>query len=138
MATQEHFERDDVLGNWYPTDCVIALLSTEDARTAIDALRQAGFAGDNVRHWHSREMLDFIADKEDEGGIKALFRNLQRDLTDDAGALNVYEQGARYGQDVLAVYAPNEQAREAAHQLLAANRANHIKYYGKFAITDLS
>ena len=63
---------------------------------------------------------------------------LQRDLTDDDGALNIYEQGAKYGQDVLAVYAPNEQAREGAHKILSANLANHIKYYGQFAITDFS
>jgi hypothetical protein len=138
MHGQEHFERDDVLGNWYPTDCVIALISSADAQRAIGALQQAGFDGDKVRHWTSREMIDMIADKEDEGGIKALFRSLQRDLTDADGALNVYEQGASYGQDVVAVYAPNEQAREAAHQLLSANLANHIKYYGKFAVTDLS
>ena len=138
MHGQEQFERDDILGNWYPTDCVIALISADDAQKAIDALRQAGFEGDNVRHWTSQEMLGMIADKESEGGIKGLFRNLQRDLTDDDGALNVYEQGAKYGQDVLAVYAPNEQAREAAHQIFAANLANHIKYYGKFAVTDFS
>jgi hypothetical protein len=138
MHGQVRFERDDILGNWYPTDCVIALISADDAHRAIDALRQAGFGGDKVHHWTSREMLDMIADKEHHGGLKALFRNLQRDLTDDAGALNVYEQGAKYGQDVIAVYAPNERAREVAHQILAANLANHIKYYGKFAITDFS
>ena len=138
MVTQEHFERDDILGNWYPIDCVIALISGDDAQTAITALREAGFEGDNLRHWSSQEMTDLIAAKESEGGIKAVFRNLQRGLTDDAGALNVYEQGARYGQDVLAIYAPNDQARETAHQLLSAHRANHIKYYGKFAVTDLS
>jgi hypothetical protein len=138
MQEQKHFERDDILGNWYPTDCVIALISADDAEKAITALRQAGFDGDKLRHWQSQEMLDMIADKENEGGIKGLFRNLQRDLTDDAGALNVYEQGAKYGQDVLAAYAPNEEARQAAHQILSANFANHIKYYGAFAVTDLS
>ena len=138
MVEQKHFERDDILGNWYPTDCVIALVTTEDAQTAIDALRGAGFEGDAVRHWTGQQMLDFIATREDEGGVKAFFRGLQRNMTDDDGSLNVYEQGARYGQDVLAAYAPNEQARQAAHQILSANRASHIKYYGQFAITDLS
>lgn len=138
MVAQDHFERDDILGNWYPTDCVIALISTEDAQTAITALREAGFEGDKLRHWTSQEMTELITEKESEGGIKAVFRNIQRGLTDDDGALNVYEQGARYGQDVLAAYAPNDQARETAHQLLSAHRANHIKYYGAFAVTDLS
>lgn len=138
MHGQEHFERDDILGNWYPTDCVIALISADDAQKTMTALQQAGFAGDKVRHWTSQQMLGMMADKEYQGGLKAIFRNIQRDLTDDDGALNVYEQGAKYGQDVLAVYAPNEEARQAAHQLLSANLANHIKYYGAFAVTDLS
>jgi len=138
MVEQKHFERDDILGDWYPTDCVIALISTEDARTAIDGLHSAGFEGDAVRHWTSKQMLDFMSAREDQGGLKGFFRGLQRNLTDDDGALNIYEQGARYGQDVLAAYAPNEEARQAAHQILSANRANHIKYYGQFAITDFS
>lgn len=138
MVTKAHFERDDILGNWYPTNCVIALIGAEDARTAIAALREKGFDGDTVRHWESKQMLDFIAAKEHEGGIKAFFRGLQRAMTDDEGALNVYEQGARYGQGVIAVYAPNDQARDVAHRLLSVHRANYIKYYGAFAVTDLS
>ena len=138
MVDQQHFEREDILGNWYPTDCVVALLSTDDARTAIDALGQTGFPADTIRHWTSQEMLSQAAEKEDAGGIKSLFRGLQRGLTDDGGALNVYEQGARYGQDILAVYAPNNEARESAHKILAAHLASHIKYYGQFAVTDFS
>lgn len=138
MVDQKHFERDDILGNWYPTDCVVALLSTDDARTAIEALQQAGFKDDTIRHWTSQEMLSQTDAKEESGGIKSLFRGLQRGLTDDGGALHVYEQGARYGQDVVAVYAPNDQAREGAHKILAAHLASHIKYYGQFAVTDFS
>ena len=138
MVDQKHFERDDILGNWYPTDCVVALLSTDDARTAIEALQQAGIESESIRHWTSKEMLEQVDQKEESGGVKSLFRSLQRGLTDDSGALNVYEQGARYGMDVVAVYAPNEQAREGAHKILAAHLATHIKYFGQFAITDFS
>jgi len=138
MVDQQRFERDDILGNWYPLDCVVALLSSDDARTAIDLLQQAGFASDTVRHWTSQEMLAQVDEKEDSGGIKSIFRSMQRGLTDDGGALNVYEQGARYGQDVVAVYTPNEEARQGAHKILAAHLATHIKYFGKFAVTDFS
>ena len=138
MVDQQHFERDDILGNWYPTDCVVALLSTEDAKTAIEMLRQAGFESEAIRHWTSEQMLEQVEAKEDSGGIKSVFRILQRGLTDDGGALNVYEQGAKYGLDVVAVYAPNEQAREGAHKILAAHLATHIKYFGQYAVTDFS
>jgi len=138
MVDQQHFERDDILGNWYPVDCVVALLSTDDARTAIETLQASGIEPQNIRHWTSKQMLAQVDEKEESGGIKSIFRSLQRGLTDDSGALNVYEQGARYGQDVVAVYAPNEQARAGVHKILSAHLASHIKYFGKFAITDLS
>ena len=60
MHGQEHFERDDILGNWYPTDCVIALISADDAQKTMTALQQAGFdrrhrqAGSDDRHRGAR------------------------------------------------------------------------------------
>lgn len=67
-------------------------------------------------------------------------------MTPDSGAgsplcrrrHHVYEQAARRGRTVIAVYAPEEAAQRRAYHLLRQHFADHIKYYGRFAITDLS
>lgn len=138
MTRGARFERDDILGDWYPTDCVVALLSPAEAAGALAGLRAVGFADGDVRLWTGKETLERVAVRERRGGLKILFRAAQRELSDNDHALNVYEQGARHGLDVIAVYAPRAAEQHRAHQILARRYATRIKFYGHLYVTDLS
>ncbi len=39
MAGRARFERADIPGDWYPTDCVVALLRPAEAAAVLMALR---------------------------------------------------------------------------------------------------
>lgn len=137
MPERTPFERGDILGQWYPTESVVAALAPAEGAPIVEALRRAGFADDQLQHWTAAQVLEQIKPgRRDDNPIKDALRDIQRAMTDQGGHLNVYERAARHGMDIIAVRAPGAETQQRVHQILRQHFANTIKYYGRFAITD--
>lgn len=138
MPRHTGFERDDILGNWYPTNSVTAVLGPAEGEKTVEALRQAGFRDDDLHLWTGPEVVAPVDAGARDNAVKRTLRELQRELNDNDHNLNVYEQAARRGMAIIAVRAPEEEQRQRAHHVLRAHFAHQIKFYGRFAIADLS
>lgn len=134
MPKHTGFERDDILGNRYPTNSVTAVLGPAEGEKTVEALRQAGFRDDDLHLWTGPEVVALV----DAGARDNAVKRTLRELNDNDRNLNVYEQAARRGMAIIAVRAPEEEQRQRAHHILRAHFAHHGKFYGRFAIADLS
>ena len=139
MPERTPFERGDILGQWYPTESVVAVLAPMEGAPTVEALRQAGFGDDQMQHWTAAQVLEQIKPgQRDDNFIKDALRDIQRAMTDQDGNLNVYERAARHGMDIIAVHAQDERTQRRAHDILRTHFASNIKFYGRYAITDLA
>ena len=117
---------------------VIAILGPAEGEATVTAMRQAGIGDGDLLRWTGGEVLALMRDSDHNHPVKRTLRDLQRALTDEGGNLNVYERAARRGLDIVAVRAPDEAARQRAYRILRDHFAQQIKFYGTFAVTDLS
>jgi hypothetical protein len=131
MATDVHPE--DVIA--YPTNRVVGTITDpENARAAIEALLQAGFARHDIDLLHGEEDLHRPDPAGAEHKYLAQFqRTLIRTLGDEYKHLRHYVEDIRAGRNVLLVLAKKRDRREAAADILGAHGAESIEFYGRWS-----
>jgi ketosteroid isomerase-like protein len=121
----------------YPTDRVVGTIDdAQDARAAIEALSQAGFARDEIDVLHGEDDLTRLAPTGADHGILARF---QRTLIRTAGPVEEHKHLTRHIEDVQAgrfvvmVLAKQPAQRRTAAEILSSHRAEFIGFYGRWA-----
>jgi hypothetical protein len=136
MSTAAH--RDDFIA--YPTNRVVGTITdAAAARRAVDALTAAGFGPDTIDVLHGKEDLHRL---DPSGGEHGVFAQLQRALIRSAAGseikrLNYHVDDVRAGKSVIMVLAPEGKSRDAAADILHANGAEFVGFYGRWAYESL-
>ncbi len=129
--TQHHPHPD---GASYPADHVVAVLQTrEQAERAASALRDAGFAADDITLFHGEKDLDKI--KHHESLMTRLSR-LVEPVAADAGR-RLYLDALAHGRSVLLVYAPDQEAVEQACKILDQLGVHQKQAFRRWYVEDL-
>ena len=129
----------DLLGSWYPEDYIVAVIDhPAEAEQAGEALRKAGWPAMDVRLFAGTQAASHENQIDDQQSLPKKLAADVRDVVSDEGAMSEdYEQDARMGHQILAVYTPNDDKVEQARTLLTAHHAHSIEHFGKWVITDL-
>lgn len=106
------------------------------AEQAVAALRDAGFAPDDVRLVPGREVLGTELLYKDTKGVLARIAGLFP--SEEHAAVEEYVEEAERGALFVVVKAPEQEQRSLATGLLAAHGGHAMRYYGENTITDLS
>jgi hypothetical protein len=125
-----------LFGTDHPTPYVVGVLDAPDQTAqAVEALRNAGFAGEAVRRWQSEQVLEnHRTFMEQKGLIQRIGSAIDSDEQD---ALQDYLEQARKGRQFLMVSVLESGQEEQVHRILAAHGAHHLTYYGEGVYRDL-
>jgi hypothetical protein len=129
-------EPGDAAAIAYPTNRVVGTIADPtNARAAVEALLQAGFARQDIDILHGEEDLHRPNSTGAEHRSLAQFqRTLMRTLSsDDHEHLRHYAEDVRAGRWVITVLAKKRDRREAASDVLSAYGAEPIEFYGRWA-----
>ena len=129
----------DLLGSWYPENYMVAVIDhPAEAEQAAEALRQAGWPAIDVRLFAGTQVATHLDKIEEHRSLpKKLAADVRHVVSDEGVMGEDYEEEARLGHQILAVYTPNDDKVEQARTLLAAHGAHSVEYFGKWVITDL-
>ena len=119
---------DTTLGVFYPKHCLVAVFPKEnDAHTAADRLRVAGFDPGEMIVASGRNVLDLERDQTGLGGLimQALSRFFK---TEQYYADNDLDQ-ARAGAGFLIVRCPDPAKKQEAWAIIQALNASAARYY---------
>ena len=109
------------------------------AEQAVQALRQAGFAEDDVLLLHGPDALRRLEAKDEQRGVLGWAHKAVALIVTDAGAFEgAYAQEASAGHSIINVHTAERPDIERARDVLAAHGAHYIKHFGPWAITNLS
>ena len=113
---------------------VVMLESDEEGGTAVSALRDAGYAEDDLKLWMSEEIVaNYQRYVEDRTHIERLMGI----VTDDVEARDQYLSYARQGRCALWMYIPDQHYVQRALRVLADRPYMHSGYYGTRGMYDV-
>ena len=125
-----------LFGTFYPKGYVIAVV--EDGAAAdpiVDAVRAAGFGGEDVRVWSGEEVLAthdrFVKERNPLQRIGGVFPS------EEAAILQEYLESARAGNRFLTIHAPGHADAARVAAVLADQPIAVARHYGDRTITDL-
>ena len=124
----------------YPTNRVVGTIADADqARAAIDALLQAGFARENIDILHNEEDLQRLDPTGTAHGFLAQFhRTLIRTFDlEEFKHLTQYVQALRAGLFVIMVLAKRRSLRISAADILHRYGADFVEFYGRWSCEDV-
>ncbi len=129
----------DLLGGWYPHHYIVAVIDDRaEAQQAVQALRGAGWPEQDVRLFYGKEIAPRLSRIEGKRSLpEKLAADVRHYVSDEGVMAEDYEEEARLGHQILAVYTPHEEHVEQARRLLAAHHAHSIEHFGTWVITDL-
>jgi len=141
MASDVHQPADFIA---YPTNRVVGTIAdAEQARAAIQALLQVGFAPQDIDILHGEKDLHRQEPAGAEHRFLAQFqRTLIRTLGEDYKHLRLgeeythlhhYVEDVRAGRCVIMVLAKKRDRREAAADILCTHGAKFIEFYGRWS-----
>ena len=123
-------------GVFNPKHFIIAVIRDADkAEQAATALRDAGFAADDVWVVPGQTVLDTEREYHDSKGFLARLAGLYP--AEEAERVQEDMPEAERGASFVAVIAPEEKQRTVAAGILAAEGGYNMRYYGENTITDL-
>ena len=125
----------------YPTNSVIGVVdSRTDARAAVRELKDAGFAEDKIGLLCGKQNIEEVeSDAEDEPGFWGKVTRMIQEFGDvDQDHKEYHKQQLLAGHYLVSVHAEDDAARDRACDILKANRAHFINYYGEWAIDNLA
>ena len=124
--------------SWNPLNCLVCVIDEPAAAArAVEDLREAGFAGADVRLADPREVVA-IDDAWRSRGLLARIAASIRTLGDEGIVASAYLAEARRGHHALIVYAPGGERTRRAWTIVARHRAHTIHYYGRWAIRGMA
>ena len=124
----------------YPTNRVVGTIADADqARAAIDALLQAGFARENIDILHNKEDLQRLDPTGTAHGFLAQFhRTLIRTFNlEELKHLTQYVQALRAGLFVIMVLAKRRSLRISAADILHRYGADFVDFYRRWSCEDV-
>ena len=131
-----NFPYNNVLGIPYPKHYVVGVIDDlQEAEKAAQALRNAGYDDEDIRLYHSQEVVQLAQDHEKKQNILTRFA-IALDEDEDV-EVRFLEEEARRGHHLLHVYTPTSELVDRARGIFAAYHAHTIKYFGSWAIADL-
>lgn len=135
--TEVSSERTDFIS--YPTNCVVGTVRDADAaRTAIDALLQAGFDREDIDILHGEKDTHRL-DPAEHGFLAQFQRTLIRTFElDEFEHLMHHLEDVRAGRFVLMVLTKRRGQRNAAADILNRYGAEFVGFYGRWTWQDLS
>jgi len=126
----------------YPTNRVVGTIAdAESARSAIEALMQAGVDREDIDVLHGEEDLRHLDPRGAEHGYLAQF---QRTLVRVAGPVEEAEhlrhhvEDVRAGRFVIMVLAKEQDRRDLVAGMLNAHGAEFLGFYGRWAWSSMS
>jgi hypothetical protein len=124
---------------WYPRDHVFGALSGRSAaEKAAQALRDAGFASDDVAVFHPEDADQHVREAEGRRGFFKTFLAAWDHLSsDEGGAMRRYQRASANGLEVIMVYAPQKESARRAAALLRTHGAAEIWYYRRWTVEEL-
>ena len=138
MATPTKF-LGTLLADWYPDNYIVAVIDDlQEAERAVEALHQAGFGENEVRLFEGRHAASQIDDLEKQRGVlERAFTSVRSVASDESIIAEDYEQEARLGHHIVAVYTAEQAQVDQAYHLLRGYHAHAIEHFGRWVITDL-
>ena len=143
MASHVH-QPDDFIA--YPTNRVVGTIADpKQARAAIEALLQVGFAQQDIDILHGEKDLHRL-DPAEHRFLAQFQRTLIRTLGEEYRHLRLgeeythlrhYVEDVRAGRCVIMVLAKKREKREAAADILGSHGAEFIEFYGRWAWQSL-
>jgi hypothetical protein len=120
-----------------PTDKLIGIIDVmPDAERARQELLGAGFAPDAIGVQHGTRAAERPIHYTDLDPFPQLARLLHVHSIEHEQAV-VYEQALGQGQSVIAVHAPEADARQRALGIMEAHNAHYINFYSTWTIEAL-
>ena len=133
------FKRGDTsFGIFYPTEYVLAVYRDgETAARAADALRDAGFAADDLLVASGAEVVEhYAALRESPGAVARVKRFLSGLYTNEADLAGELLGLARSGHAFVAVHAPDGELTERAVRAVRGLGPVVLRRYDKLAVTE--
>ena len=126
----------------YPTNRVVGTIDTPGpARAAIQALLQAGIAGDDIDVLHGDQDLRRLDVSGAEHGFIAQFQRTLLRLAgpaEESAHLRRHVEDVRAGRFVIMVLAKEQGRRDVVAEILSDHGAEFIGFYGRWAWQSLS
>ena len=132
-------ESETSFGTFYPKNYVLAVFPDDaTAARAGDALRGAGFAGDDVIVASGAQVLAHDATlNENEGWFTRLREQWAKLYTDASAGTQRLLEMARAGSAFVLAYAPEDDQQTRAADALRPLDPQWMLHYGAFTVTDL-
>jgi hypothetical protein len=137
MAEENTGPLATMFGTYYPKGFLVAVVETEEvASRAVEALHQAGWAGDEARAFTG----DFVVAHHEEYISR---RNPLESLasafaSDERVALEQYIDLARAGHHFVTVHAPAAEQADRAGEILAGLGAFAMRHYGEATFREIT
>ncbi len=128
-------DNDEVV---FPNDDVIAVLPPGNGQRAEKDLGKAGFSSGNVRVLHGQEAVDKIVVTGKDKDVLTMAAKFIQAHTDEMWMMRDYEDEGRDGNDIIVVHLNDASGVDAAREAIARNGGRKIRYFGAYAIRDLS
>jgi hypothetical protein len=128
-------EGDKRLGSFYPKNCVVALLPDRAmGLKAAEALREAGFADEDVHVWGPNELFNKTDTFTDDRNLLEKFGALH---SDEEKWMNEYKELMKEGESLLTVYVPDSDRLDEIRDILSPLGAEKMRHYGAMVVTDI-
>ncbi len=129
----------DLLGGWYPHNYIVAVIDDRaEAEQAAEALSSAGWPENDIRLFAGQKIAPRLEQIEEQRSLpEKLAADVRHYVSDEGVMAEDYEEDARLGHQILAIYTPDDAKVEQARALLAAHHAHSIEHFGTWVITDL-
>jgi len=125
----------------YPTNNVVGTITdAAQARAAIDALHDAGFATEHIDVLHGPDALQRL---DPEGAAHGLLAKFQRTLintlapAEESRHLQQHVDHVKAGRYVIMVLAKETERRDRAAEILNRHQAEFIGFYGRWHFESL-
>jgi hypothetical protein len=124
-----------LFGVYYPEGYLVAVLPADKAAEAVEALRQAGWAAEQARHFDGDAVLASYRRYEQERGLLEKIAGVF--TSDEQLAIDEYLEEARAGRSFVVALAPSAAWVERARRVLAGRGAYGLRRYGAWTLEEL-
>ena len=121
-----------------PTNHVLAVIEdAERANQAASDLREQGF-GENAL-FKGEELVQTIDAKGEYSGLlSSIVKAIQDHLSEEPNYLAQYQEEARAGKHVIAVYVDGLEEADRVRDILLTHDAHNLRFFGPLAVHDLT
>jgi hypothetical protein len=107
------------------------------AEAALDALRENGFADNELLALHGYDAYEHVRRVEESNIFQQLRWALENASGDSVTGREDYLEELRQGRSVIFVYAPSEEQVASANRIVHAANGYRISYRGRWTTTHL-